>query len=147
MSLSRKPHLGKSKVLDSGVPVANLTAACILAWLPAELGVLWRSLSLLSCQPLGPNQKHLSKRPWDSPGKNTRVGCYLLFQGIFLTQGLNLGLLHCRQTLYALSHQGRPTSQIRLGLFLCVKLKRHTLCVNVSLKTPVEQNEDPRYRE
>ena len=26
---------------------------------------------------------------------------------IFLTQGLNLGLLHCRQILYHLSHQGR----------------------------------------
>ena len=27
--------------------------------------------------------------PWDSPGRNTGVGCYFLFQGIFLTQGLN----------------------------------------------------------
>ena len=35
---------------------------------------------------------------------NTGVGCH--FQGIFLTQGSNLGLLHCRQTLYHLSHQG-----------------------------------------
>ena len=32
--------------------------------------------------------------PWDSLGKNTGVGCHSLFQGIFLTQGLNLGLLH-----------------------------------------------------
>ena len=29
-----------------------------------------------------------------------------LLQGIFLTQGLNLGLLHCRQFLYHVSHQG-----------------------------------------
>ena len=29
-------------------------------------------------------------------------------RGIFLTQGSNLGLLHCRQTLYHLSHQGSP---------------------------------------
>ena len=29
----------------------------------------------------------------DSPGKNTRVACHLLLQGIFLTQGLNLHLL------------------------------------------------------
>jgi len=43
------------------------------------------------------------------PGKNTIVGCYFLFQGIFLTQGSNLGLLHCRQILYHLSHQGSPT--------------------------------------
>ena len=27
-------------------------------------------------------------------------------RGIFPTQGLNRGLLHCRQTLYPLSHQG-----------------------------------------
>ena len=47
--------------------------------------------------------------PWDFSGKNTRVGCHFLLQ-IFLTQGLNLGLLHCRQTLYHLSHQGCPLS-------------------------------------
>ena len=29
-------------------------------------------------------------------------------RGIFLTQGSNPGLLHCRQTLYCLSHQGIP---------------------------------------
>ena len=42
----------------------------------------------------------------DSPGKNTRVGCHALLQGISLTQASNLGLLHCRQILYCLSHQG-----------------------------------------
>ena len=42
--------------------------------------------------------------PWDSPGKNTGVGCYAFLQGIFLTQGLNLGLPHCGQILYRLSH-------------------------------------------
>ena len=31
--------------------------------------------------------------PWDSPGKNTGVGCHALLQGIFLTQGLNPCLL------------------------------------------------------
>ena len=46
--------------------------------------------------------------PWDSPGKNTGVGCYSLLQGIFPTQGLNPGLLHCRQILYCLSHWGSP---------------------------------------
>ena len=42
-------------------------------------------------------------RPWDSPGKNTGVGCHSLCQGIFPTQGSNL---HCRQILYHLNHQG-----------------------------------------
>ena len=31
-------------------------------------------------------------------------GCHFLLQGIFPTQGLNLGLLHCRWILYDLSH-------------------------------------------
>ena len=41
----------------------------------------------------------------DSPGKNTGVGCHGLLQGIFPTQELNWGLLHCRQILYQLSYQ------------------------------------------
>ena len=36
----------------------------------------------------------------------TGVDCHFLLQGIFPTQGLNPGLLHYRQTLYHLSHQG-----------------------------------------
>ena len=43
--------------------------------------------------------------PWNSPGKNTGVGFHFLLQEIFQTQGLNPGLLHCRQILYRLSHQ------------------------------------------
>ena len=49
-----------------------------------------------------------SIRPWDFPGKSTGVGCHFLLQRIFLTQGLNPGLPHCRQMLYHLSHQGIP---------------------------------------
>ena len=35
--------------------------------------------------------------PWNSPGKNVRVGSHSIHRGIFLTKGLNLGLLHCRE--------------------------------------------------
>ena len=45
-------------------------------------------------------------RSWDFLGKSTGVGCHFLFQGIFPTQGLNPGVLHCRWILYHLSHQG-----------------------------------------
>ena len=38
--------------------------------------------------------------PWDSLGESIRVGCHAFFQGIFLTQGSNLGLLHWRWILY-----------------------------------------------
>ena len=46
--------------------------------------------------------------PWISPGRNTGVGYHPLLQGIFPTQGSSPGLLHCRQILYHLSHQGSP---------------------------------------
>ena len=62
-----------------------------------------------SLRPLGLEPSSLL-RPWDFPGKNTGVGCHFLLQGIFPTQGLNTGLLHWRQILYHLSHQGSPVS-------------------------------------
>ena len=46
--------------------------------------------------------------PWNSPGQNTGVGSLSLLQGIFLAQGSNPGLPHCRQILYLLSHKGSP---------------------------------------
>ena len=45
---------------------------------------------------------------WDFLGKNTGVGCHSFLQGIFPTQELNLGFLHCRQILYRLNHQESP---------------------------------------
>ena len=48
----------------------------------------------------------------DFPGKNIGVGCHALLQGMFPAQESNLGLLHCRQILYQLSHQGKPKSNL-----------------------------------
>ena len=55
--------------------------------------------------------------PWDSPGKNTGVGCCFLLQRIFPTQELNPGLLHCRQILYRLSYSGSPKDSIYVFKF------------------------------
>ena len=46
--------------------------------------------------------------PWNLPGKNTEVGSHSLLQGIFPSQGSNLGLPHCRQILYCLNHRKVP---------------------------------------
>ena len=59
----------------------------------------------MDCSPPGSSVLHTG----DFPSKNTRVGCHFILQGIFLTQGSNRGLLHCRQILYQLSHQESPT--------------------------------------
>ena len=50
--------------------------------------------------------------PAEPPGKprNTEVGSLSLLQGIFPTQELNPGLLHCRQFLYQLRGKPQPTT-------------------------------------
>ena len=52
---------------------------------------------------------HVLCSPWNSPGQNTGVGSRSLLQAIFPTQGLNSGLLQCRQILYKQSQQGSPS--------------------------------------
>ena len=60
--------------------------------------------------------------PWNFPGKNTGVGCHFLLQGIFPTQGLNLGLLHCTQIVYRLSHQVSPWAMLESSNSIVVYL-------------------------
>ncbi|XP_055396308.1 transcription factor ATOH8 isoform X1 [Bubalus kerabau] len=50
-------------------------------------------------------------------------------KGIFLTQGSNLGLLHCRQTLHQLRHQGSPYSDFQDGAKVCDVSKTHGICL------------------
>ena len=67
-----------------------------------------------------PNRRQPTRlpRPWDSPGKNTRVGCHFLLQGFFLIKELSLGLLHCRQILYWLSCEGSPIYALEYDIYL-----------------------------
>ena len=74
--------------------------------------------------------------PWDSPGKNIGVGCHLLPQGIFPTQGWNpclLCLLHRRRILYPLSYLGSPHTHTHTDthtLHTLVYIHTHTyICI------------------
>ena len=84
------PSLGREDPLEEGMAIHCI----ILAWrIPMD------------CNPTG------SSVPGDSPGKNTGVGCHVLLQGIFLTQGLNLhllSLLHWQAESLPLNHLGSP---------------------------------------
>ena len=65
------------------------------------------------------------KSSWNFPGQNTGVGSLSFLQGSFPTQGFNLGLLHCRQILYQLSHweaQEYCLLLLLLSRFSCVRL-------------------------
>ena len=53
--------------------------------------------------------------PCSSPGKNTRMGCHFLLQGIFPTQGSNshlLRVLHFQADSLPLRHLGSPNCYI-----------------------------------
>ena len=83
--------------------------------------------------------------PCNSPGKNTGEG-YSLLQGIFLTQGLNLGLPHCRNFLYHLNCQGSPSSLnfrltlsndyliSQLGCIICISGKIYPILIYSNCK-------------
>ena len=61
-------------------------------------------------------QPHELDSPWHSAGQNTGVGSLSLLQGIFLTQGSNRRLLHCRQIPAELP--GKP-NHFLLQYFTC----------------------------
>ena len=67
---------------------------------------------------------HQSSCPWDSPGKNTGVGCHFLLQGIFPTQGLNPRLPRLLRRRQILSHL--TTGEAHLyGVGLCTHTHTH----------------------
>ena len=86
---SQLPELAQIMSIELVMPSNNLNFCCPLLLLPS----IFPSICLFQC-----------------PGKNTGVGCHFLLQGVFLTQESNPGLLHCRQVLYQLSYNGRPSS-------------------------------------
>ena len=86
-------------VVPPGKPIITILCCAVLCLVTQSYLTLWDSMD---CNPPG------SSVCGESLGKNTGVGCHSLLQGIFPTQGLNLGLLHCRWLLHHLSHQGSP---------------------------------------
>ena len=93
-----------------------LYASCCIVWLHFSMYYTIKNVFLIFCVWKSENlwvvsnslRPHVLYSPWNSPDYNTGVGSLSLLQGIFLTQGLNPGLGHCRQILYQLSHQGSP---------------------------------------
>ena len=57
--------------------------------------------------------------PWDSPSKNTGVGCHTFLQGIFPTQGSNPGLLALQADSLPLSQREAQLLVAQLCLTVC----------------------------
>ena len=77
-------------------------------------------------------QNHGLYSPWNSPGQNTGVDSLSLLQGIFPTQGLNPGLLHCRRILYQLSYEGSPR-KMKVVHFLFATVSHSAICTLLQL--------------
>ena len=71
-----------------GIPKWDLIIHYLHACTHAKLVQLYLTLNPMDCKPA----RLLC--PWDTPGKNTGVGCHSLLHGIFPTQGLKLHLLN-----------------------------------------------------
>jgi len=96
-----------SACVSSGLMHNTEVSVCICVCCRRYLHAQWLQSCLTLCNPMDCNPSGSLCR-WDSPGKNIRVGCHALLQGIFPTQRLNLCLLHCRQILYPLSYLASP---------------------------------------
>ena len=85
-------------------------------------------------------------RPWDSPGKSTRVGCHFLLQGIFPSHGSNPCLLHWQADSLPLSHQGRPQKLAKTTFKICLAVFLKTKPYNpaISLLSIYEEKRVPR---
>ena len=80
---------------------------------------------------------------WDSPVKNTRMGCHVLLQGIFLTQGSNqhlLCLLHWQVgslPLVPLGNSCKGTGFPKTNMFLGLRIWMRKLRDQGSLQLPI----------
>ena len=124
----------------------NLHLLCLLKWQadslsPHHLGSPSISTCVLclviqSCPTLcDPIESQRLLHPWDSPGKNTGVGCRALLQGIFPTQGLNLHLLyllHWQEGALPLAPPGRPQGGEELSLNVFFGERRANRCPHMN---------------
>ena len=104
---------GKESACNAGDPgLINGYHSSILAWripwaLSLTQGSVSRSVVSDSLHVHGLLPTRLL-HPWNSPGKTIAVGGHFLLQGMFPTQGLNLGLLHQSQDSLLSESPGKP---------------------------------------
>ena len=134
-----------------GSPIPGILQARTLEWVAISFSwpELWMPLSAeklfsFSCSvvfdSLWPHGLQPARFlcPWDFPGKNPGVGCHVLLQGTFLTQGSNLCLLHWQADALPLRHQGGPIWEQENRLLLSYEnVSVWVLEINISLISKV----------
>ena len=115
---------------DQGLPLAHNpglrtpipTSLPDVKWLtfPSICAMFSCSVVSDSLRPHGPQPARILC-PGHFPGKNAGMGCHFLLQGIFLTQGSNLHLLHWQADSLPLCHLGSPYYVSLCGYLSCLK--------------------------
>ena len=108
---ARAPHITHQVVIGLGRKLSRVKEKSMQG--AAAVGVC-----VLSCSVTSNSLRPHGLCPWDFPGKNTRVRCHFLLQGIFLTQGSNLWFLHWQTDSLTLCHLGSPMAWNAVYLFL-----------------------------
>ena len=110
------------------LPLKSICAVCPSIRLP-----VLSCFSRVSLRPHGLQPARLLC-PWDSPGKNTGVGCHALFQGILQTQGSNPQFLHWQASSLPRESLGKPWQPLILSDLPVLplperqKVQNHTGC-------------------
>ena len=129
------------KILEEKLPLPlfmNNTRFCQITLIGIKkfikISLKAKMLVTQSCPTLHPHGRWPARLlcSWNSPGKNTRVGCHALLQGLFPIQGLNLGLLHLlhwQEGSLPLAPPGNPCNAlyylIRFPSIFSFKLHNH----------------------
>ena len=138
LSEPRFPHLHNRDYNNNATPKLVKSVTWLNGRNESEIASLLVQLYLTLCNP-----RDCSLLPGASVHeiKNTGVRnqeywskLHVHLQEIFPTQGLNLGLLHCRQILYHLSYQGNPvhSAWLRCSAYIRFILSHSPIiCINM----------------
>ena len=117
---------GKSFLFTTGCFVSSLNSTHRYCFIYDNLGK-WKSVMSDSLWPHGLQPARLSCQ-WNSIGQNTGVGSHSLFQGIFLTQGSNPGLLHLQADSLPSELPGKTLNcYTQIHFLLCPLLFSHLI--------------------
>jgi len=98
----------KELTLEEGICIFVCVCVCVCVWVHALVTQSYLNL----CDPMNCNL------PGSSVNGIFQARILEWVDIPFLSQGLNLGLLHCRKILYHLSHEGSPEEVIVFLKFL-----------------------------
>ena len=105
-------------------PIDGWGEVGLIKWTSSLLGASLATQTVKNLPANAGDQDSITQWTMQSMEFSRPVGSLSLLQGIFPIQGSNSGLLHCRRSLYQLSHQGSHTGVGCNFLLQCKKSEK-----------------------